>query len=80
MAAEATKRWIQAGITLGRDPAAAVRCPDCGERDLVVEDIPLNKVLSESGWAEWHTPHMDRLMRCPGCGAHNYLLMRKLDS
>lgn len=77
---DASKRWIQAGIALGNDPTALVPCPDCGKRNLIVEDIPLRWVMSKDSGIEWDTPHIDRLMRCPECGFHNYLLMRTPDS
>jgi hypothetical protein len=80
MVSDASKRWIRAGIALGRDPTSKVPCPDCGKRDLIVEDIPLKYAGPEKLGIEWTTPHVDRLMRYPACGSHNYLLMRKLDS
>jgi Zn finger protein HypA/HybF involved in hydrogenase expression len=59
--------WLEAGITLGNDPSAIVKCPDCRKADLAVEDIPI----------AWQNPKIERQMKCPACGSHNYLLMKK---
>jgi DNA-directed RNA polymerase subunit RPC12/RpoP len=65
---------------LAKDPTASVLCPSCGKRDLVVEDMPLKWVGPEALRIEWSTPHFERWMRCPECGAKNHALMSKSDS
>ncbi len=65
---EITKKWIAAGKILAVDPTAKVRCPVCGEADLIATDVPV-----EGG------KKFERIMRCPNCGARNILLMNKPD-
>lgn len=77
---DAYPQWLAAVNALGKDPTASVRCPACGQRDLLVEDIPLKYAGPESAGLEWDSPHVDRHIYCPGCEAETYLLMRKLDS
>jgi len=77
---DAYPQWLEAVKTLGKNPTALVRCPSCGQRDLIVEDIPLKYAGPESAGLEWDSPHIDRHLCCPGCGAETYLLMKKLDS
>jgi DNA-directed RNA polymerase subunit RPC12/RpoP len=79
MISDASRRWIQAATVLSKDPTASVLCPDCGKRDLIVQDIPLKWVGPKALGIEWDTPHIDRLIQCPECGSHNYILMKKLD-
>ena len=55
--------WVEAGIQLARDKNAKVRCPQCGQADLVVEDT----VFKDGAGRERH-------MTCPSCGAYNALL------
>lgn len=59
---ETWKSWVEAGRALGLDPNAKVRCPNCAQADLVVQDQ-----LVGSG-------HWERHMRCPACGAYNSML------
>jgi DNA-directed RNA polymerase subunit RPC12/RpoP len=79
MVSDTGKRWIEAAAVLSKDPTASVFCPECGERNLTVQDIPLEWVGPKALEIEWDTPHIDRLIQCPACGSHNYILMRKLD-
>lgn len=60
-----SRRWIDAAAILGRDPAAKVLCPACGQVELEVSDVPLGE---------------DRLARglsCSSCAAYNELLMSR---
>jgi phage FluMu protein Com len=63
MESTAKARWISAGITLGNDPAAKVKCPQCGDADLAVFDA-----VFDGGTERW--------MQCPACHALNTLLIR----
>ena len=63
--ASTSDRWIAAGKILGRQPRAVVRCPECGEASLEVQDVPFP---DGSGLERW--------MRCPRCRAVNALLRR----
>jgi predicted nucleic-acid-binding Zn-ribbon protein len=60
-----TARWIAAGELLATDPSQQVPCPRCENDILVVKDIGVGGIKFE------------RLMSCPSCGAHNFLLMKK---
>ncbi|QKD04550.1 hypothetical protein [Mesorhizobium loti] len=53
--------WIEAGKILAVDPRTIIKCPDCGEAELTVLDTPADAT------------HIDRHIRCPGCGAYNAL-------
>jgi predicted RNA-binding Zn-ribbon protein involved in translation (DUF1610 family) len=53
--------WIEAGKILAVDPAAVVKCPDCGDANLDVTDTKTGAT------------HIERHMRCPKCGAYNAL-------
>ena len=58
-----TRAWIEAAKILGRDPAAHVPCPRCGEAKLAVQDVVVGTTL-------------ERHLSCPRCGARNSLLIR----
>jgi hypothetical protein len=62
MISETSKKWIEAGKLLGKEPTATVRCPHCGKANLKVEDIPQASKIVE------------RRMHCPSCLAENFLL------
>jgi Zn finger protein HypA/HybF involved in hydrogenase expression len=62
MISEIGKQWIEAAKLLGKEPTAAVRCPECGKANLKVEDI-----LQDS-------KRIERRMHCPCCHAENFLL------
>jgi uncharacterized C2H2 Zn-finger protein len=62
-----TQRWIQAAKTLADDPSAKVPCPRCSAESLQVEDVP-NPADPEV---------MERILRCPRCGAMNALRLRR---
>jgi DNA-directed RNA polymerase subunit RPC12/RpoP len=60
------KRWLDAAMTLGRDPAAKVRCPVCAAADLIVRDL-------------YPSPEADafeRYMECPLCRSRNIMRMK----
>lgn len=56
--------WIGAAKVLAINPGAIVKCPECGEGNLVVVD-------AGAGAA-----HVERHLHCPKCGAYNALLKR----
>jgi len=56
-----SRRWVEAGIALAKDPKAVVLCPSCGKSPLQVTD----QVLGHQ--------KLERHMRCPLCGAYNSL-------
>jgi ssDNA-binding Zn-finger/Zn-ribbon topoisomerase 1 len=58
-----TKRWVEAGTTLGKHPGVPVKCPVCQQGNLEVQDQMLG-----GGKFERH-------MRCPRCGAYNSMRM-----
>jgi hypothetical protein len=62
---DASKRWVQAGITLAKDPTARVLCPTNADADLVVYDIDLGPT------------HIERVFTCPKCGARNFMRMTR---
>lgn len=61
-----TKRWIEAGIAIAKDPQEKVKCPVCCTGVLLVSDIK-----KDEGSVEF-----ERLMICQNCGAKNALRMR----
>ena len=62
MNSDESQRWIEAGIAIGNDPKASIPCPRCRKEFLDVVDIYIDSKRSE------------RRMRCPHCGAQNFLL------
>lgn len=60
------QRWIEAGKVLAQDPTARILCPKCQSEYLEVVDIrnPANP------------DELERIMRCPVCGAMNVLRLR----
>jgi hypothetical protein len=39
MTSSTTLKWIEVGKTLAADPKIKVVCPECGQKDLEVEDL-----------------------------------------
>lgn len=64
MGGETRQRWIEAGIALGTDAKAAVRCPACGSPNLIVRDVAYE--ADEKG-------RFDRYLQCAKCGANEVL-------
>jgi DNA-directed RNA polymerase subunit RPC12/RpoP len=62
------RSWIEAGKQIAQDPTRPVRCPTCGEADLVVLDVPLPDGVG-----------VERHMTCPSCRSTNSLLIRHPD-
>lgn len=60
---EQTLRWVEAGITLAKDPKAVIMCPACRNGPLEVSDQALSDQKTE------------RHMRCSLCGAYNSVLL-----
>jgi formate dehydrogenase maturation protein FdhE len=60
-----TRRWVEAGITLSKEPKAVVMCPVCQRAPLGVMD----QILGER--------KVERHMRCPLCGAYNSILLER---
>jgi uncharacterized C2H2 Zn-finger protein len=65
MVTPTTRRWIEAAKSVARDPRSPIRCPVADDADLVVEWLPAS---GDSGRGEI-------MLRCPACGAVNYLLV-----
>jgi transcriptional regulator NrdR family protein len=62
-----SKKWLDAAIVLGRDPAAKVRCPVCEHEYLTVRDV-------------YPTPDSDvfeRYLECPNCKSRNIMRMKR---
>ncbi|TJW06447.1 MAG: hydrogenase maturation nickel metallochaperone HypA [Mesorhizobium sp.] len=57
-----TNLWIKAASVLAINSEAVVKCPECGDGNLLVIDAGAG------------TTHVERHMRCPKCGAYNALL------
>jgi hypothetical protein len=62
MSSETTQRWIKAVISIDADAPGQVLCPKCEKADLVAEDICVKG------------RKVERWVRCPGCGAQDFLL------
>jgi predicted RNA-binding Zn-ribbon protein involved in translation (DUF1610 family) len=60
--------WRDAGLAAARDPHARIPCPRCGEAELHIEDHP-----GVAGVIE-------RWLRCPACGAHEAIRLRRPDT
>jgi len=60
------EKWRDAGILLAQNLTTLVHCPECGDADLVVEDVE----FGEKG------EHIERHLICPMCGARNSILLR----
>ncbi len=58
-----TRRWVEAGTVLAKDPKVIVMCPVCQKAPLEVLDQELGDKKAE------------RHMRCPLCGAYNCMLL-----
>lgn len=56
---DVSRRWLAAARELGRNSAAAVSCPVCGEGALQVQRIRYEADRSR----------FSRVLRCPQCGA-----------
>jgi DNA-directed RNA polymerase subunit RPC12/RpoP len=65
-----SRAWIEAGITLGRDPTAKVRCPVCDADFLTVRDVD----------PEPPSDQLERYLVCPSCKSRNILRMRRSPS
>lgn len=63
---EISRRWVDAGITLAKDPMAEVKCPVC-----LVGMLKTIDIQKDEGSVEF-----ERLISCPSCGARNALRMR----
>ena len=58
-----TRRWVDAGIVLAKDPKALVTCPVCQKSTLEVTDQELGD------------RKIERHMRCPTCSSYNSILL-----
>jgi DNA-directed RNA polymerase subunit RPC12/RpoP len=63
MGREETKRWIEAGKALARDPAARVKCPRCEKGALTLREYEAFEGAKE------------RVIRCDKCGARQFMRM-----
>jgi hypothetical protein len=64
MKKKSSKKWLEAGIKLAKDPTALVPCPDCGKKNLKVLDGKSGDLL-------------ERWMQCPACFSLNTLRMSR---
>lgn len=62
-----TQRWIEAGKILAVNPDAQVMCPRFLDAYLEVQDVRFPDDPEK----------LERIMRCPTCGAMNILLLRR---
>ena len=62
-----THRWIEAGKAIATDRNAKVRCPRYEDDFLLVEDVRNPRAPDE----------LERIMKCPKCGAMNVLRLRR---
>jgi formate dehydrogenase maturation protein FdhE len=60
-----TRRWVEAGIILAKEPLVVVMCPVCQRAPLEVMDQALGG------------KKVERHMRCPLCGAYNSILLER---
>jgi len=61
------QRWIEAGKTLAASPLTQVPCPRCEDSCLEIQDVRSPNAPEE----------LERIMRCPKCGAVNVLRLRR---
>jgi hypothetical protein len=57
-----SQKWLAAGIALGNNPEAQVRCPECDHAYLASQDVELSNQKTA------------RIIRCPKCGRYEELL------
>jgi len=65
---DVSRRWLAAAKVLGRNPAAAMPCPVCGEGILQGQGIRY----------EADPSRFSRVLRCPKCGASESIDRLKL--
>ncbi|TIX39878.1 MAG: hypothetical protein E5W81_17355 [Mesorhizobium sp.] len=58
------KLWIEAAKVLAVNSEAVVKCPECGDGNLLVIDAGAG------------SSHVERHIHCPKCGAYNALFKR----
>lgn len=58
-----SKKWIEAGILLSKNPTEIITCPDCNTGTLLVKDEPLGKL------------QIDRYIICNFCGHWNVITL-----
>jgi len=64
-----SRKWVEAGKILSKDPYAQVKCPTCEQDILVVQDVRNERNLDE----------FERIIQCPICIAYNALRMKDVD-
>lgn len=62
-----TQRWIEAGKLIADNPYVKIKCPECEQNDLEVQDIK-NK---------YNPSEFERIMYCSNCGARNILRLKR---
>jgi predicted RNA-binding Zn-ribbon protein involved in translation (DUF1610 family) len=67
MISDTSKKWLEAGIVLAKDPNAKVVCPECAEGTLEVQDVR----------GELDPDVVERIMKCPVCGKFNALRLKR---
>lgn len=61
-----TKKWLDAGFILQKNPSAIVKCPECEAGTLIVKDELLSSVENR----------IDRYLICDNCGKWNVITMQ----
>ena len=56
--------WVIVGIILAENSEAQVRCPECNEARLIVQDVEVGDII-------------ERWFNCPVCKKHNSLRIKK---
>jgi predicted RNA-binding Zn-ribbon protein involved in translation (DUF1610 family) len=62
-----SEKWIKAGIVLGNDLNAKVKCPECEQVYLRVEDVRNDSNPNE----------LERILLCLSCGSYNILRLKR---
>ena len=68
MVSDISRKWIDVGLKISRDPNARVVCPQCEEAILVSD--PLEK----------EGKNIETWIHCPKCKAQNFILHRVANS
>ena len=63
MISNKSKKWIDAGIILSKDPKMKVLCPECTQTNLEVQDVR----------NQLNPNQFERIIYCPTCKAQNIL-------
>jgi hypothetical protein len=62
-----SQKWIEAGKIIADNPNASIKCPECEQDDLVIQDIQ----------NDYETFEIERIIYCKNCGARNILRLNR---